>query len=118
MSLNILNYFTPQDLQAIINSQDKAAFKMVSGVGLKTAERIILELKNKNICLEFEVGQKSTRGVTLEVRSSHIEDAMSALVSLGINKNDAINIINNITASGEEYSTEELVKLALQFRKL
>jgi Holliday junction resolvasome RuvABC DNA-binding subunit len=43
---------------------------------------------------------------------------MAALISLGMNKNDVINIINNITASGEDYSTEELIKLALQFRKL
>jgi Holliday junction DNA helicase RuvA len=118
MSLNILNYFTPQDLQGIINAQDKASFKMVSGVGLKTAERIILELKNKNICLEFEVAPKSNAASALNVRSSHIEDAMAALISLGMNKNDVINIINNITASGEDYSTEELIKLALQFRKL
>jgi len=118
MSLNILNYFTPQDLQGIINAQDKASFKMVSGVGLKTAERIILELKNKNICLEFEVAPKSNAASALNVRSSYIEDAMAALVSLGMNKNDVINIINNITASGEDYSTEELIKLALQFRKL
>ena len=117
MSLNILNSFTPGQLQNIINSADKASFKMVSGVGLKTAERIILELKNKNICLELEVSQNSQQ-IHHNTRSANIDDAIIALTLLGINKNEATHTILNITASQEDYTTEELVKLALQFRKL
>lgn len=120
MSLNILNYYDANELQQIINQNDKNAFKIVSGVGPKIAERIILELKNKNISEELEISSTSANSKIGDHKlSSNSEDAVIALVQLGISRNEAFTIIRNILANeAQEYSTAELIKMALQFRKL
>ena len=120
MALNILNYYEAAELQQIINQNNKDAFKIVSGVGPKIAERIILELKNKNVSEELEIVTHSLNSkINNQALASHSEDAVAALVQLGIPKNEAFNVIRNILANeGQEYSTAELIKMALQFRKL
>ena len=82
----------------------------VKGIGGKTAQRIILELKDK---LRKE-GIEST-GSTPSANNTIRSEALSALVTLGINKNSAEKTVDKILKnSGNQITLEELIKMALK----
>lgn len=74
----------PQIIQAIVQS-DKTALSQISGIGKKTAERMILELKDKI----GEIAATATGGSDISVSGDKKEEAISALESLGFKKRDA-----------------------------
>ena len=114
MALAILSSLTPEEIAFALSSEDKSAFNAVSGVGKKLAERIITELKDKftsagGVAIS---GLKPNSMVT--PKTSAAGDAVSALVSLGINKFDAQNRVNIILSSEPEASINDLIRLALK----
>lgn len=98
-----------QIIEAIIQS-DKAALSQITGIGKKTAERMILELKDKMAEIATTpAGSKSTA-----ISGNLKEEAISALESLGFKKRDAEKAV--LTASREnslDGGVQELVKKAL-----
>jgi len=97
---------------AIIDS-NIALLTSASGVGKKTAQRIILELKDKVKKLGFNINENvKTDAVVLAVDSDIIDDAMLALVSLGYTKNEVKKVLNKINISGK--TTEDLIKEMLK----
>lgn len=114
VAMSILSIASPNEVFSAINLRDKEMFRRVSGIGPKLAERIILELKDKVAHVEFS-------GAKLNISSSEnsgavINDALSALVNLGISRPDAYNIINKIVLSNPSISLDELIKQSLQGR--
>ncbi|WP_375319445.1 Holliday junction branch migration protein RuvA [Candidatus Tisiphia endosymbiont of Oplodontha viridula] len=110
MALAILSNLSPEQIQSAIARQDKEAFKAVSGVGLKLAERIIIELKDKavtNLANNLSINKDD---------SDLANDATLALTSLGVNKTEAYNLVQEIIANNPELSINELIKLALKAR--
>jgi Holliday junction DNA helicase RuvA len=100
------------ELQNAIVTEDVKTIQSVKGIGGKTAQRIILELKDK-ILKEGISGSDQTSSLAgyNTVRS----EALSALITLGINKNMAEKTIDKILKnSGNEVTLEELIKLALK----
>lgn len=97
--------------QAIIN-EDAKTIQSVKGIGSKTAQRIILELKDKII----KEGIFVSDGTTFPTGYNTVRsEALSALITLGINKNMAEKTIDKILKnSGNEVTLEELIKLALK----
>ena len=90
----ILSSLSPQEIQQAILTENAPVIQSVKGVGTKTAQRIILELKDKLLKenLVVPTGQNY-----LVSHNSLQEEALSALVTLGINKNVAERaIINNL----------------------
>jgi len=97
MAMAILSTDTVENLQKAILSGKVESFKNVLGVGVKTAQRIILELKGK---------------LDLTKQYSHDKDpAYQALVSLGYNKAQAAQAIKDLPS---DISLDEKVKLALK----
>ncbi|WP_375327268.1 Holliday junction branch migration protein RuvA [Candidatus Tisiphia endosymbiont of Nemotelus uliginosus] len=117
MALTILSNLSPSQIQSSILTRDKEAFKVVSGVGSKLAERIIVELKDKIA---------STFGNTHHLSNTHgkhdsnilgiMSDAILALTSLGVNRNEAQTLVQEIIANNANISINELIKLALKAR--
>ncbi|WP_341756465.1 MULTISPECIES: Holliday junction branch migration protein RuvA [unclassified Candidatus Tisiphia] len=110
MALAILSNLSPEQIQSAIARRDKEAFKVVSGVGLKLAERIIIELKDKavtNLANNLSINKDD---------SDLANDATLALTSLGVNKTEAYNLVQEIIANNPELSINELIKLALKAR--
>lgn len=113
MALTILSNLSPTQIQIAISQRDKESFKAISGVGLKLAERIIIELKNKVLAnlggsdIHFNMG---------EGLASTASDAVLALTGLGINRIEAQNSVQEIIAKNPEISINELIKLALKTR--
>lgn len=93
---------------AIITGDTKAISK-VKGVGKKTAERVILELKEKIVPDEFDL--LSTDSVKLDL-DANTNDAIIALKSLGFGQTEAYNAVKK--AKGSANSIEELIALSLK----
>lgn len=107
----ILSYLPPNELQQAITGEDVGALQAVKGIGGKTAQRIILELKDK--LRKEPVGE--TGGITGIRHNTMRNEALTALMTLGIGKAAAEKSIDTILKkSGNTVSLEELVKLALK----
>jgi len=100
------------EIQESIASEDVATIKKVKGIGTKTAERIVLELKDK---IRKEIGGERIIGVASDSFNIIREEAMIALVTLGIQKSMAEKSINIILKNADKDVTlEEVIKLALK----
>lgn len=103
----ILSSLTTDELERAVSSEDNKTLERVKGIGGKTAQRIILELKGKLL------RQKDSSSLSPAKHNTTQEDALIALVNLGINKTMAENAMKKI----ENVSTltvEELIKQALR----
>ena len=108
----ILSSLSPEEIQKAILTENVSVIQSVKGIGVKTAQRIILELKDKltRENLVVQTGQNY-----LVSHNSLQEEALSALVTLGINKNVAERaIINNLKNAEEDLTVEELIKRVLK----
>ncbi len=103
----MLSSLSPKDVQNAILSDDVNKIKTVKGIGLKTAQRAIIELKDKikNLYGIDEISQKSN--------NTNKEETLSALEVLGYNRRNSEKVIDNLIQSDPESSVETLIKLAL-----
>lgn len=103
----MLSSMTPVEIQQAIVHEDLAAIKAVKGIGLKTAQRVLIELKDK---IQNEAGMDEIPSL----KSNTIkEETLSALEVLGYPRRQAEKVIDNIIQSAPESSVEELIKQAL-----
>ena len=104
----ILSSISADEFNKAIISSDVNKIKSVKGIGLKTAERIILELKDK-ISID-DISDDFYDSFDNTIR----DEALSALSSLGISKNIVDKHINDILKRNESISLEELIKEVLK----
>jgi Holliday junction DNA helicase RuvA len=104
----MLSSLEPDELRNTIAVGNTNVLQSIKGIGLKTAQRILVELRDK-------VG-KSTHVDEFLFRQNNTlkEEALSALVTLGFTKNAVEKIINNILLSEKSVTLEELIKKALK----
>lgn len=107
--ISILNALTPEELTAAIMSGDKAMITRADGVGPKLASRIALELKDKVSDISISPAVAISSGGN--VKSSDINDAISALTNLGYNRSKAFMAVNSVT---DYEDINDLIKKALQ----
>jgi len=107
----ILSGMTPEECKQAIMTENELAFRQVKGVGPKTAKRVIIELKDKIL---------KTAGDQLTIKAGGsknqaLEEALSALITLGFLKSHAEKALNQIIKDeGRDLPTESLVRLALR----
>ena len=100
------------EIQESIAAEDVATIKRVKGIGTKTAERIVLELKDK---IRKEISGESIIDIVPDSMNVIREEALIALVTLGIQKSMAEKSINIILKKADKDVTlEEVIKLALK----
>lgn len=103
----ILSSFSVDELQAIISGENVNQLKAVKGIGLKTAQRIIVDLKDK-------VGKESNPlGAQIQVNNNR-EEALTALVLLGFNRSASAKVVDKIIASDPAITLEKIIKEALK----
>ena len=106
----ILSSFSADELREEILSENVAAIKSVKGIGLKTAQRMVLELKDK-----ISKGEGGVSEVLLvSDRNAVAEEAAAALQMLGFSKPNISKAIQKIVSSNPNIKVEELIKQALQ----
>ncbi|MEQ1790603.1 MAG: Holliday junction branch migration protein RuvA [Rickettsiales bacterium] len=114
--LAILAAYSPEKLVQAVMAKDIMAFKAISGIGPKLAERIVVELKDKVLKMptsEFTTSSSSANHQP--PATSHHNDAISALVNLGYSRSDAYGAINKIMQNAEENpAIDVLIRLGLK----
>ncbi|MEA5003236.1 MAG: Holliday junction branch migration protein RuvA [Christensenella sp.] len=108
VAASVLCVMRVNDIAAAVISSDDKAFAAVPGIGKKTAQRLVLELKEK-VDIEDAVGD----GVDMEMFTQDAaQEAVAALCGLGYNRQEAVAAIAAVKSLGD--SAEELVSLALK----
>lgn len=109
--ISILSDITPENFAFLVASGDSKAFTKTKGIGAKTAQRIVLELKDK-ISTEAFTG-KSIPSVTntADVSSSAVSEAMEALMVLGYSQGEIAPLLRKCDSA---LSTQELIREVLR----
>ncbi len=102
----MLSSLTPDEIAQAIQSEDVRTIQSIKGIGAKTAQRVIIDLKDKMLKMVF-----SSENIFNQNNTNRF-DALTALVSLGFDKKAAEKAIDKV-ATGEE-SVEQLIKEALR----
>ncbi|NDB84059.1 MAG: Holliday junction branch migration protein RuvA [Alphaproteobacteria bacterium] len=110
LALTILSNLKPSEVVAAVSAQNKLAFKQISGVGPKLSERIILELKDKIFVASFIPHENKDNAM--------MQDAISALIALGISKIEAYSIVSKIMSEHDNVKIDEVIRLALKSRSV
>lgn len=110
----ILSSLTPQQLQMCITSGDHNKLKAVKGIGLKTAQRIIVDLKDKIVTAELSALAAKQEAIDAAggVSSEPREEALAALVMLGFQKQASQKALNKIFADDPTITVEAAIKRA------
>ncbi|HEX2969664.1 MAG TPA: Holliday junction branch migration protein RuvA [Bacteroidales bacterium] len=104
----VLSSLQPQEIERAITTSDVNVLKSVKGIGLKTAQRIIVDLRDK-------VGKSSNAGEIFSVSdNTGKEEALSALVMLGFAKSAVIKILDKITREEKNLTVEDMIRKALK----
>lgn len=107
----MLSSLNADEIRDAILSENVARIKSIKGIGLKTAQRIILELKDKVVKGESNDSALLFSGQSLNAAA---EEATTALVLLGFAKPAASKVINTLLKENPNFSVEQLIKLSLQ----
>ncbi|MBR3036550.1 MAG: Holliday junction branch migration protein RuvA [Lachnospiraceae bacterium] len=112
-ALGILSSMTPSDIRFAVLSQDVKAISKAPGIGSKTAQRLIIELKDKvSLSDGLEHMNDDVRPVGNASDSSEKSEAIIALTVLGYSNTDAFRAVSGIDTA--EKTTEEILKEALK----
>lgn len=112
IGLTMLSSLSTEEIKSAIINENVAVIQGVKGIGGKTAQRAILELKDK---LRKEGFEPTEGQVSSESNNRLKSEALSALLTLGINKNVAQKSIESVlNKSGNTINLETLIKQALQ----
>ena len=104
----MLSSLTPDQIKEAIASEDVAMIQSVKGIGQKTAQRVIIDLKDK-ILKVYQIDEAS-----LSVNNTNKDEALSALEVLGFAKRQAEKVVDKIAMSQPDASVEVLIKEALK----
>jgi len=105
----ILSTYSPRELQGIIAAGNAVLLKNVKGLGMKTAQKIIVELSGKLTGLTGECASAVPAS-----GGERMEEALSALVMLGFQKNAAEKVLQAVVRETPSATVEEMVRMALK----
>lgn len=111
LALNILSGIAPAELISSLQAEDVARLTTIPGVGRKTAERLVFDLKEKirKIAVRNEAPKEEKKK-----KDQVVEDVVSALVNLGYRKNQAEAVVEQVWRQRPEASLEEVLKASLR----
>jgi Holliday junction DNA helicase RuvA len=107
----IQSTYSPSELRNIIGSGNAVLLKNVKGLGLKTAQKIIVELSGKMV--ELKVDEKIA-GAVSSIDNEAYNEALSALVMLGFQKGASEKVLKKIFKENPDLRVEEAIRIALK----
>lgn len=110
LAVGILSDITPADFSVAVITDDVNRLTKISGIGKKTAQRIIIELKDK--MKSDEIKDAVETPILQGVVNDDVDEAISALQVLGYTNKDAVSMVNSVDR--EDMSVEEIIRLALK----
>ncbi len=113
LALTLLSGLTVEQIQQAIVQQDVQTLSSISGIGKKTAQRLIVELKDKiSLPESIDDTQKSIK--FRQPKNEAEEEALLALISLGYSRSQAMRAISKVQKEKLSNKAEEIIKQALQ----
>ena len=103
----MLSSLSPDEIQRAILSENVTTIQSIKGIGLKTAQRVIIELRDK-VAVLGDVDDS-----TIGMSNSKREEALSALEVLGYSRKQTTKVIDKIIGDNSEVSVEGIIKDAL-----
>ncbi len=110
LALNILSIMSVEQIVCAISNDGFTELSKVPGIGTKTAQRIVLELKEKMTALGWTPETRSAQSAELRV----VDDAVEGLVALGYSRSDARAAVQKVIGEQPGSSTSSLVTAALK----
>jgi Holliday junction DNA helicase RuvA len=111
----MLSGMSADEIVAAIRTEDLARLTSIPGVGKKTAERLVIELRDKVSDLAKSVSAgTSEAGASAVGKDGSFDDALSALVNLGYQKQAAEKALQQVVQDGGDLSVQKLLRQALQ----
>ena len=104
----MLSSLTPEQIKEGIASGDVALIQSIKGIGIKTAQRVIIDLKDK-VLKVYGIDELS-----LVPNNTHKEEALSALDVLGFNKKQSEKVVERILKAQPDAQVEQIIKEALK----
>jgi Holliday junction DNA helicase RuvA len=103
----MLSSLNPEEIQRSILSENVSTIQSVKGIGLKTAQRVIIELRDK-VSLINENDE-----LNIGLSNSKREEALSALEVLGYSRKQTTKVVDKLIGEVSEISVEDIIKNAL-----
>ena len=103
----MLSSLNPEEIQRAILSENVSTIQSVKGIGLKTAQRVIIELRDK------VSGINEGSDLNLNLANSKREESLSALEVLGYSRKQTSKVVDKLISEISEISVEEIIKNAL-----
>lgn len=110
-AMAILSVLPPDRLSVAVSSGDVKAIQSAQGVGKKTAERVVLELKDKMVGIGSAHTNPIVEGIQSVAQSDNAQEAVEVLVSLGFNQSEAASVVGTMDKS---LSVDEMIRKGLK----
>lgn len=110
----ILSTYSPSELANIISSENAVLLKNVKGLGLKTAQKIIVDLRDKVAAAAVPMGEPGSMVATAAANSEAYQEALQALGMLGFGKAASEKVLKRVVKDNPAAEVEELIRLALK----
>lgn len=105
----ILSSLSPTELQTAIATSNVGALKAVKGIGAKTAQRIIVDLKDK-----IKAPSDSLLDIQVPANNEVYDEALAALVMLGFSQQASQKVLKKLLSESQGLSVEKVIKQALK----
>lgn len=112
VALGVLSAITPAEFSVAVSQKNAALLTRIPGIGKKTAERMILELKDKLGAADEFTPAAVKAGLAAELPQDARQEAIQALVALGYSQGEVAAALQKVKADGQ--SAEEMIRLALR----
>lgn len=114
-AITLLSSLTPYEIEESISKEDIEVFNQVKGIGRKTAQRIIIELKDKISIIPSTIPKKGKNVNFFDKTPSFIKkEALSALIVLGFSPKESKKVLEDILDENPEFTVENLIKESLK----
>jgi len=108
-AMMILSSLNSNEIRMAILKEDIVTLKSIKGIGMKSAQRIIIDLKDKMTDLQLNQGD-----VLIQNDNIKRNEALSALETLGFSVKDINKVLDNILSENPDLSVEQLIKMSLK----
>ncbi len=108
----VLSTYSPAELSNIIASENAVLLKNVKGLGLKTAQKIIVELRDK--MLGFDSTSRDSGETFTPVATEAYTEAMSALAMLGFGKGASEKVVKSVMRENPSAPVEDIIRISLK----
>lgn len=108
----ILSSLSISELKQAVDTEDVKSINKIKGIGPKSAQKIIIDLKDKLDDMDIDIANIEQN--TIGLKNKNKEEALSALIMLGYQKNQVDKILDNAIKLNPNLSTEDLIKYALK----